>query len=150
MQALAEQLWERSKEGRKETDREPSTHNRNKAWETRPGRTGKTVKARADAAHRGSHCEAEPGSAERKNSGLSSQNRNRSGRKKAEGKGKGRKRKQKASTCGTAVGAKQGRMKGNEQRAEYENLEGRHERSGWREQGKPKKRKRKGRLKKPL
>ena len=31
-----------------------------------------------------------------------------------------------ASTCGTAVGAKQGRTKGNEQKAEYENLEGRH------------------------
>ena len=35
---------------------------------------------------------------------------------------------QKASTCGTAVGVKQGRMKGNEQEAEYRNLEGRHER----------------------
>ena len=32
-----------------------------KAWETRLGRTGKTVKARAEAEHRGSHCEAETG-----------------------------------------------------------------------------------------
>ena len=31
--------------------------------------------------------------------------------------------------------AKRGRTKGNKQRAEYENLEGRHERSGWRERG---------------
>ena len=54
-----------------------------------------------------------------RNRGLSSQNRKRSGRKKAEKKGKGRKRKQKASTCGTAVGAKQGRMKGNKQKAKY-------------------------------
>ena len=33
------------------------------------------------------------------------------------------------------MGAKRGRTKGNEQRTEYENLEGRHERSGWRERG---------------
>ena len=56
----------------------------------------------------------------RKNGRLSNQNRNRSGRKKAEGKGKARKRKQKGSTGGTAVGAKPGRMKGNKQKAEYE------------------------------
>ena len=71
-----------------------------------------------------------------RNRRLSSQNRKRSGRKKAEKKGKGRKRKQKASTCGTAVGAKQGRTKGNKQEAKYKNLEGRHERSGQRERGK--------------
>ena len=35
------------------------------------------------------------------------------------------------------MGANQGRAKGNKQRAEYENLEGRHERSGRRERGKP-------------
>ena len=50
-----------------------------------------------------------------RNRRLSSQNRKRSGRKEAEKKWKGRKRKQKASTCGTAVGAKQGRTKGNKQ-----------------------------------
>ena len=33
------------------------------------------------------------------------------------------------------MGAKLGRMKGNKQEAEYENLEGRHERSGQRERG---------------
>ena len=76
-----------------------------------------------------------PGRAERKNRGLSSQNRNGRGRKKPEGKGKGRRQKRKASTRGTAVGAKRGRTKGNEQKAEYENLEGRHERSGRRERG---------------
>ena len=72
-----------------------------------------------------------PGRAERKNRGLSSQNRNRRGRKKPEGKEKARK----GSTRGTAVGAKRGRAKGNEQRAEYENQERRHERSGWSERG---------------
>ena len=34
------------------------------------------------------------------------------------------------------MGANQGRAKGNEQKAEYGNLEGKHERSGWRERGK--------------
>ena len=76
-----------------------------------------------------------PGRAERKNRGLSSQNRKKRGRKEADQKGKGRRRKRKASTRGTAVGAKRGRTKGNEQRAEYENLEGRHERSGRGERG---------------
>ena len=33
------------------------------------------------------------------------------------------------------MGAKRGRTKGNEQEAEYENLEGKHEKSGWRERG---------------
>ena len=33
------------------------------------------------------------------------------------------------------MGAKLGRMKGNKQKAEYRNLEGRHERSGRRERG---------------
>ena len=55
-----------------------------------------------------------------KNGRLSSQNRNRSRRKEAEGKGKARKREQEGSTGGTAVGAKPGGMKGNEQEAEYE------------------------------
>ena len=57
--------------------------------------------------------------------------RKRSGRKKAEKMG---------STGGTAVGAKPGGMKGNEQEAEYRNREGRHEKSGRVERGKPKKR----------
>ena len=56
----------------------------------------------------------------RKNGRLSSQNRDRSRRKNAEEKEKARKREQKGSTGGTAVGAKPGGMKGNEQKAEYE------------------------------
>ena len=54
-----------------------------------------------------------------KNGRLSSQNRNRSGRKKAEERGNP-KAQAKGSTGGTAVGAKPGRMKGNKQKAEYE------------------------------
>ena len=33
------------------------------------------------------------------------------------------------------MGANQGRAKGNKQKAEYRNLEGKHEKSGWRERG---------------
>ena len=47
--------------------------------------------------------------------------RKRSGREEAEKKGSGREEaEKKGSTGGTAVGAKPGRMKGNEQEAEYE------------------------------
>ena len=67
------------------------------------------------------HCEGEIGKKEeRKKQRPSSQNRNGSRRKKVEGKGKARRREQKGSTGGTAVGAKPGGMKGNEQKAEYE------------------------------
>ena len=41
-----------------------------------------------------------------------------------------------------AVGAKPGRMKGNEQEAEYENRKRRHGKPGREERGKPKKRER--------
>ena len=44
--------------------------------------------------------------------------------RKRKGSGKARKREQKGSTCGTAVGAKQGRAKRNKQKAEYRNREG--------------------------
>ena len=89
--------------------------------------TGRTEEERSTegTADRG---EREEG--KRKNGRLSNQNRNRSGRKKAEGKGKARKRKQKGSTGGTAVGAKPGRMKGNKQKAEYEETKGKHGKPG--------------------
>ena len=82
----------------------------------------KTKEAKAEGKHREmTHCEGEIGKKEeRKKQRLSSQNRNGSRRKKAEGKGKARRRKQKGSTGGTAVGAKPGGMKGNKQKAEYE------------------------------
>jgi hypothetical protein len=38
---------------------------------------------------------------------------------------------QKGITCGTAVGAKQGRTKGNKQEAEYLESDGRHGKPGW-------------------
>ena len=50
--------------------------------------------------------------------------------RKQKGKGKARRRKQKGSTSGTAVGAKLGRMKGNKQKAEYEETKGKHGKPG--------------------
>ena len=41
---------------------------------------------------------------------------------------------QKGSTCGTAVGAKQGRTKGNKQKAEYLESGGKHGKPGWKEE----------------
>ena len=45
-----------------------------KARETRLGRTGKTEEAKAEAEHRRSHCEAEPGRKGKEEQRLSSQN----------------------------------------------------------------------------
>ena len=81
---------------------------------------------------------------------LSSQNRNGRGRKKPEGKGKGRRRKQKASTREAAAGAELGGTKGNRQKGQVRKAEGKHGKPGWKERGKPKKRKRKGAPEKPL
>ena len=101
----------RDSEGRKEMQ-EAEYRNRKEGMET--GWT-KEEKSTGGTAVRG---EREEGKG--KNGRLSSQNRNRSGRKEAEGKGKARKREHEGSTGGTAVGAKPGGMKGNEQEAEYE------------------------------
>ena len=44
----------------------------------------------------------------------------------------------KGSTCGTAVGAKQGRTKGNKQKAKYSESDGMHGKLGRTEEGKRK------------
>ena len=51
--------------------------------------------------------------------------------------GQDRKRKQKVSTSEAAAGAKLGGTKGNEQKAEYKNLKGKHGKPGETEGGKP-------------
>ena len=68
-----EQLWERSREGRKETNREPSTRPWKEGMRNQAGEKGETEEARAERGHRGSHCEAETGRAERKKQRLSSE-----------------------------------------------------------------------------
>ena len=77
-------------------------------------KNGENGKPRGEPKQRGSHCEAETGRAgtEETESQLA-ENPKESRRKKADGRKEGKKRKQRASTCGTAVGAKQGSVKGN-------------------------------------
>ena len=101
----------RDSEGRKEMQ-EAEYRNRKKGMET-----GWTEEERSTG---GTAVRGEREEGKGKNGRLSSQNRKRSGRKKANWKGKARKREQEGSTGGTAVGAKPGGMKGNEQEAEYE------------------------------
>ena len=83
------------------------------------------MKARAEAAHRGSHCETEPGRTERKKQRLSSEMLKR---KRTKGS-----RREAENPEGQSVReapeeqlweANQGRAKGNEQKAEYAEPEG--------------------------
>ena len=61
-----EQLRERSRAGRKETNRKPSTKTGRERMGNQPGRNGESKEAKAERRHRGSHCEAETGRTERK------------------------------------------------------------------------------------
>ena len=80
-QALVEQLWERSEEGRKETNRKPSKRIREGSLSNQAERTdgkpageerGKPGSESGDG-NCGSHCEAEAGMAERKKQRPSSE-----------------------------------------------------------------------------
>ena len=68
-----EQLWERSRVGRKETNRKPSTRTGKEGMGNQAGNNGESQEAKAERRHRGSHCEAEAGMAERKKQRLSSE-----------------------------------------------------------------------------
>ena len=61
-----EQLRERSRAGRKETNRKPSTKTGRERMGNQPGRNGESKEAKAERQHRRSHCEATPGRTERK------------------------------------------------------------------------------------
>ena len=61
-----EQLRERNREGRKETNRKPSTKTGRERMGNQPGRNGESQEGKPERQHRGSRCEAETGSAERK------------------------------------------------------------------------------------
>ena len=65
-QAPVERLWERSREGRKETNRKLSTGTGKEGVRDQAGENGENQEAKAGRQHRGSHCEAETGSTERK------------------------------------------------------------------------------------
>ena len=115
-----EQLWERSQEGRKETNRKPSTEIWKESMRNQAGEKEETEEARAETGIGEAAVRRNREEKERKNRKLSSKNRKRSGRKETDRKGRARKREHKGSTGGTAVGAKPGGTKGNEQKAEYE------------------------------
>ena len=61
-----EQLRERSREGRKETIRKPSTRTGKESMRDQAGKNGENQEAKAEREHRKSHCEAEAGRTERK------------------------------------------------------------------------------------
>ena len=61
-----EQLRERSREGRKETIRKPSTKTGKESMRNQAGKNGENREAKAERKHRKSHCEAEAGRTERK------------------------------------------------------------------------------------
>ena len=58
MYALAERLWERSKEGRKETNRRQSTENGKRSMGNQADRNGKRWKAERSKSQPESYCEA--------------------------------------------------------------------------------------------
>ena len=97
-EAPVEQLWERNREGRKETDRKPSTG----IWKEGTGNQARekeeTEEAKAKAGTGKADVRRNQEEEERKSRRLSSQNRKKSGRKKANWKGKDRKRKHEVST----------------------------------------------------
>ena len=61
-----EQLRERSREGRKETIRKPSTETEKESMGNQAGKNGESKEAKAERRHGRSHCEAEAGRTERK------------------------------------------------------------------------------------
>ena len=131
-----EQLRERSRAGRKETNRKLSTGTGKERMGDQAGENGEN---RRNESESGALRKPLRGGDRKKGKGRTGGQVAGSGEeadeRKRTGSGKDRKRKHKVSTRGTAVGAKRGRVKGNKQEAEYENLEGRHERSGRRERG---------------
>ena len=58
-EAPVERLWERSREGRKETNRKPSTQNRREGMGNQAGRKGKNGEAKAEPGAEEASCEAE-------------------------------------------------------------------------------------------
>ena len=84
------------------------------------GEKGETEEARAETGTGKAAVRRNREEKERKNSRLSSWKRKVNGRKKGNWKRKRPEVRTKVSTCGTAVGANQGRAKGNIQEAEYE------------------------------
>ena len=79
-----EQLWERNREGRKETNRKPSTGIWKEGMRNQAGEKEETEEARAEAGIGEATVRRNREEKERKKQRLSSKNRKRSGRKKVD------------------------------------------------------------------
>ena len=97
-EAPEEQLWERIREGRKETNRKPSTGTRKEDMRNQVGEKGETEEAKAETGIGEATVRRSREEKERKKQRLSSRNRKRSRRKEADWKGKDRKREHEVST----------------------------------------------------
>ena len=69
--ALVEQLWERSEEGRKETNRKPSTGTGKESMRDQAGQNGDNVRSESgkEGKHQWNSCGSETGKDERKQTG---------------------------------------------------------------------------------
>ena len=83
-----EQLWERSEEGRKETNRKPSTRTWKEGMRDQAGKNGGSQEAKAEGCTGEATVRRSREVRKGRNRGLSSRRRNGSGRKEAEGKRK--------------------------------------------------------------
>ena len=124
--------------GTKGNKQEAEYENREQGMGNQAGTNGENRESESGSAHRGSHCEAEPGRTERKKQRLSSEMLKR---KRRSSSGSQAPAPEKRFERGSPVErlrerSRVGRKETNS-RAEYENREGKHERSGWRERGKP-------------
>ena len=106
-----EQLWERSREGRKETNRKPSTGSRKERLETGATEGGKRG-SESGIGNCGSHCEAEAGVTERKKQRLSKRIREGSLRDQAERAEENREARAELSTGEATVRRKREGLKG--------------------------------------
>ena len=110
-----------SRKGERKPSARPSTGTWKEDMRNQVREKGETEEARAETGTGKAAVRQNREEKERKNRKLSSWKRKGSGRKKAERKWKSKEvERQRGSTCGTAVGAKQGRAKRNEQRSQVQ------------------------------
>ena len=131
-----EQLWERSEEGRKETNRKPSTGTGKEGTGDQAGKIGETGEAKAETGTEEATVRRNREEKERKKQRLSSEMLKR---KRTQGSGSQAPAPEERSERGSPVEQLRERSRAGRKetisKAEYENLGGRHERSGRREGG---------------
>ena len=132
-----EQLWERSEEGRKETNRKPSTRTWKEGMRDQAGEKGETGDAKAETGTEEATVRRNREEKERKKQRLSSEMLKR---KRTKGSGSQAPAPEEKSERGSPVEQLRERSRAGRKetisKAEYLELEGRHERSGRREREK--------------